>query len=169
MRFLFHDGAGGDRLIADSAVLRHIKALRINAGSTLLLRNLRDSRLYSYKIAEFSKRAAVLELIGSEEKIVLPPRKIELAWCVVDSKAIEKTVPALSELGVATLHLLWCEKSQRNHRVNMSRLERIAALSCEQCGRSAPIAIVESCCREFARNNPSSLLFDFGGALATPQ
>ncbi|MDR3163309.1 MAG: RsmE family RNA methyltransferase [Helicobacteraceae bacterium] len=169
MRFLFHDGAGSDRLIADCALLRHIKALRLIAGSTLFLRNLRDNRLYSYRIAKFLKREAVLELIGSEEKIILPARKIELAWCVVDPKVIEKTMPALNELGVAVLHLIRCEKSQRNHRVNMNRLERIAVLSCEQCGRSAPIAIKESGCFEFANNNPSALLFDFGGAPVNPQ
>ncbi|MDR2152321.1 MAG: 16S rRNA (uracil(1498)-N(3))-methyltransferase [Helicobacteraceae bacterium] len=167
MRFLFDEKAGENALLISGAPLLHLKARRVRAGETIDLRNLQDDNIHRYSIESFGKTSATLALIKSELKPVLPSRDISLAWCAVDPKTIEKTLPALNEIGVGRLTLLASEKSWRGFRVNYDRMDRILVGSCEQCGRSRKMEIVFMDLAEFARNTPNAALLDFGGAKLT--
>ncbi|MDR3347744.1 MAG: 16S rRNA (uracil(1498)-N(3))-methyltransferase [Helicobacteraceae bacterium] len=169
MRFLFHQNAGEERLIVSGESLCHIKALRIKAGGAIDVRNLRDDHCYSYEIKALDRREAELALLSRENRPAIPSQYIHIAWCVVDPKAIERALPQLNELGVSRLTLLWCDKSQRNFRVDLARLERIAIASCEQCGRGRAIEIVISDRADFLKATQNAALLDFGAPPITPE
>ena len=163
MQFLFCEQAGENTLVISGETLQHIKALRLKTSDSLRLRNLHDDFLYMYTIAAIERRELVLELSGRELRAVKPQRETHLAWCVVEPKIIEKTLPQLNELGVGTLTLVWCEKSQRNFRLDEARMRKIVIASCEQCGRSAPMTLEVATCADFAAAHPDALIVDFGG------
>ena len=163
MQFLFCEQAGENSLVISGEMLQHIKALRLKTSDSLRLRNLHDDFLYMYTIAAIERRELVLELSGRELRAVKPRRETHLAWCVVEPKIIEKTLPQLNELGVGTLTLVWCEKSQRNFRLDEARMRKIVIASCEQCGRSAPMTLAVATCADFAAAHPDALIVDFGG------
>lgn len=142
----------------------HLKALRVREGERLFLRTLQDDGLYEYRLDAFGRREAQLSLIAGTQTPILPPNSTHLAWCIVDPKTIEKTLPFLNELGVGKLTLLWCEKSQRSFRPDFGRMERIVTASCEQCGRSRAMMIEAQACETFLAQNPAAALLDFGGA-----
>lgn len=163
MRFLFHAEAGLATLALAGDALTHLKALRLREGETLFLRTLQDDLLHEYRLESFGRRDAVLTRLDSRLEAVLPSKNTHLAWCVVDPKTVEKALPFLNELGLGTLTLLWCEKSQRSFRFDFERMARILAVSCEQCGRSRPLAIQIAECGDFLAANPRAALLDFGG------
>jgi 16S rRNA (uracil1498-N3)-methyltransferase len=163
MRFLFCENAGEVLLTIGGEALAHLKARRVGVGETIALRNLRDDVLYFYTIAAFDRSGAELSLSGDEKKRVAARRNVDLAWCVVEPRIIEKTLPALNEIGVRKLTLLWSEKSQRNFRLSQKRFDRILTASCEQCGRSQKMAIAVEELDVFARENPNAALLDFDG------
>ncbi|MDR2904610.1 MAG: 16S rRNA (uracil(1498)-N(3))-methyltransferase [Helicobacteraceae bacterium] len=168
MRFLFHAQAGESSLVlggADSAAL-HIKALRLQAGSRVNLRNLADDNLYEYEIALLDRRKAVLNLLSSRREIVLGGGGA-LAWFVTDPKTIEKTLPFLNELGVGKLNLVWGERSQGNFRLDLTRFDRIVAASCEQCGRSRKMIVAEAKLADLTSASADLAVLDFGGEVLT--
>jgi 16S rRNA (uracil1498-N3)-methyltransferase len=169
MRFLFCDRAGETALSLPSEQFLHLKARRARVGEIVALRNLREDNIYAYLIESFGRFEARLTLANSESKPVLPRRDTRLAWCVVDPKAIEKSLPFLNETGVGKLSLLWSEKSQRGFRPNLDRFDRIIAGSCEQCGRSRKMAIEIAELDEFLRGASDAAILDFGGAPITSE
>ena len=169
MRFLFDENAGDAAVIVSGKALSHLKVRRARVGDRIALRNLLDYNIYYYSIENFVKTGAVLAFIESELKPVLPRRDVSLAWCAVDPKTIAKTLPALNEIGVGKLTLLLSERSQRNFRANLDRLDRVVAGSCEQCGRSRKMEIVFKELSQFAEETPNAAIFDFGGAKPTSE
>ncbi|GHS89859.1 ribosomal RNA small subunit methyltransferase E [Campylobacterota bacterium] len=160
-RFIFHTNAGEDIVLCEGETLAHIKALRTKLGESISLRNLRDDFLYIYVVERYEKRSIVLRLIESKEHIVLGG-KISLAWCVVDPKTIEKTLPFLNELGVAKLTFILSARSQRNFRIDYDRADRILISSCEQCGRSKKMELCECSLGDFLAQNSNAALLDIG-------
>ncbi|MDR2638294.1 MAG: RsmE family RNA methyltransferase, partial [Helicobacteraceae bacterium] len=163
MRFLYSQNAGEAEICLVKEPLEHLKVRRVRAGETIALRNLLDDNIYDYAVNSFGRFEARLSLIKSELKPVLPRYETRLAWCVVDPKIVEKTLPSLNELGVGKLTLLWSEKSQRGFRLNLDRFDRIIIGSCEQCGRSRKMAIEIMELAGFARETSNAALLDFGG------
>lgn len=113
------------------------KVRRLKKSDPVKIRTLKDDFLYIYRIDEINKKEAVLSLC---EKIISPNRPhtfVHLAWCIVDPKNIEKTLPFLNETGVGKITFVYCDYSQKNFRLKPERIEKILINSCQQCGRSS--------------------------------
>ena len=142
MRFCYHPEAGAPQLRVEGERFVHLfKARRHRSGEALAFRNLGDRYRYDYQIAQIDRRRAELTLLSAQEDPAIASGPAHLAWCVVDPKVIERTLPMLNELGLKRLSLIWCAKSQRNFRLDADRMARIVIASCEQCGRSDPMVI----------------------------
>ena len=163
MKFIYHKGAGSENLKIDGDGFSHLKALRLSEGKRVDIRNLKDGYSYIYEISAIDRHGATLLLIF--KSLILPvEHKFELAWAVVDSSVIEKSLPGLNELGVGRLNLVYCEFSQRNIRLNLERFERILISSSQQCGRNSlmEISIFHSV-DELLGYKKDIALIDFGG------
>ncbi|MEE3744689.1 16S rRNA (uracil(1498)-N(3))-methyltransferase [Campylobacter porcelli] len=163
MKFIYHKGAGSENLKIDGDGFSHLKALRLSESKRVDIRNLKDGYSYIYEISTIDRHGATLLLIF--KSLILPmEHKFELAWAVVDSSVIEKSLPSLNELGVGRLNLVYCEFSQRNIKLNLERFERILISSSQQCGRNSlmEISIFHSV-DEFLGYKKDVALIDFGG------
>ncbi|MCR8679145.1 MULTISPECIES: 16S rRNA (uracil(1498)-N(3))-methyltransferase [Campylobacter] len=163
MKFIYHKGAGSENLKIDGDGFSHLKALRLSEGKRVDIRNLKDGYSYIYEISTIDRHVATLLLIF--KSLILPmEHKFELAWAVVDSSVIEKSLPSLNELGVGRLNLVYCEFSQRNIKLNLERFERILISSSQQCGRNSlmEISIFHSV-DELLGYKKDIALIDFGG------
>jgi 16S rRNA (uracil1498-N3)-methyltransferase len=167
MQFLYHPDAGLPDITIEGEAYRYIfKVRRHRQGERIALRNMADDYLYFYHIERVTRREADLVFETKEKRIVVPDRSLHIGWCIVDPKTIEKTLPALNELGVAKISFVYCDRSQKNFVPDLERLKRILINSSQQCGRSRlmELEVVESTERYFERY-PSSTILDFG---ATP-
>ncbi len=167
MQFLYEPEAGAAQLHITGEHHRYLfKVRRFGAGEVLSLRNLRDDRLYRYRIAAIGKREATLELVDAvqEER---RGGNLHLIWCMIDPKTIEKTLPMLNQLGVAKITFVYCERSQKNFRADFTRWEKILVNSCQQCGRTdlMELELVEDLDAALQRYEEMAVL-DFGGETA---
>ena len=138
MKFVYDKRAGESILSVKEDVYKYLfKVRRFKVKDKIDVRNLTDNFLYSYEIERVDKREAILNLIGKKEEIVKPFKFFHLFWCIVDPKTIERALPMLNEIGVGKITFLYCDRSQKNFRVDLKRLERILINSCMQCGRSS--------------------------------
>jgi 16S rRNA (uracil1498-N3)-methyltransferase len=140
------------------------KIRRTKKDDPVFARNLKDDYLYIYETSEINKKEAVLSL---REKKFLPkkPKKFfHLAWCVIEPKNIEKTLPFLNETGVGKISFVYCDRSQKNFKLNMQRLEKILINSCQQCGRSDLMQIETlNSSKEFFEKYENFYALDFDG------
>lgn len=114
-----------------------IKARRHSVGDEISIRYKDDlSILHQYKITQIDGRSLSLELLASKEVEIESLKKLHIAWCVIDAKSIEKVLPSLSEIGVAKISFISCDRSQKNFKLDFNRFERILEASMQQCGRS---------------------------------
>ena len=89
---------------------------------------------------------------------------LTLAWAIVDPKTIEKTLPSLNEIGIAKIVFFYGEFSQKNFKLDFSRLERILISSCEQCGRNDLMKFeIYKSLDELVKFYPNVALIDFEG------
>ena len=165
MQYLFDSGAGAETLcIRDESYRYLFKARRHKIDDILALRNLKDDFLYIYKIENISRKEALLILKDKKELVVKPSKFFHLGWCMVDPKTIEKTLPMLNELGVSKISFIYCQRSQKNFKINFQRLNKIALNSSQQCGRSVMMEFEEiKCIEKFLEIYPNSVILDFGG------
>ena len=165
MQFLHHPDAGAPRLEVEGEAYRYLfKVRRFHREDPLPLRNLRDDRLYTYRVGSLDRRRAELLLESSREFPLLPRRSFHLGWCLVDPKTIEKSLPTLNELGVGRITFIACARTQRNFTPDFERLRRILVNSSQQCGRSRLMELGEAESLEaFISRHPESLLLDFSG------
>ncbi|WP_456433099.1 16S rRNA (uracil(1498)-N(3))-methyltransferase [Nitratifractor sp.] len=163
MRFVYHPEAGAAQILLEGDPFRHLfRSRRSDRSAPVLLRNLRDDRLYTYRVEALDRRRAILSLTESRIEPVHPPRTLHIAWCVVDPKTVEKTLPSLNELGVSAITFLPCERSQRDFRLDFDRLERILINSAQQCGRSTlPVLERSESLERFLDAHPEAYLLDF--------
>lgn len=167
MQFVFHAEAGAQTLVLEGESFTHIfSARRSKATSNLALRNLRDDRLYTYKVDSISKRCARLSLDSSKHAPNAPRKHTHIIWAITQAKTIEKALPSFNELGLSKLSVFWADFSQRGQHIDLARLERILVCSCEQCGRSdlCEIEILEST-QAALECYPNALVLDFGGKI----
>jgi len=166
MQFLYHPDAGLPDITVEGEAYRYLfKVRRHKEGERVALRNLTDDYLCFYRIERVTRREAVLVFLEKEERIVMPERTLHLGWCVVDPKTVEKTLPALNELGVAKISFVYCDRSQKNFRLDFERMKRILINSSQQCGRSRLMEMerFEDLESYFAAY-PQSAVLDFGGS-----
>ena len=99
MVYFYDKLAGEQSLILQNDQFLHLKARRARAGERIDVRNLKDGASYLYEIAEISRKGAALNLVF-KSFVFMPPHDFCVAWAVVESAVIEKSLPALNEMGV---------------------------------------------------------------------
>lgn len=166
MIFLLHDAAGEAQIRLDGEPFRYlIRVRRQGVGDVVALRHQdRADILYRYHIAALDGRRATLTCDGSERVEVTAPRALHLAWCLIDPKVVEKTLPMLSEIGVNAITFLQCARSQKNFRLDFERMVRILHSSMQQSGRSTAMTLaMGGTPQDFIAKHPRTAIFDFGG------
>ena len=165
MQFLYHPQSGDKQITINGDYYNYLfKVRRHKKGEQVGLRNLQDQNLYIYKIEDVSRKEALLRLVRFYQKPLLPKRFFHLLWCIVDPKMIEKTLPTLNELGVSKITFIYCDRSQKNFRLKMDKLQKILVNSCQQCGRSALMELeVARSLKEVLERYDTITIMDFGG------
>ncbi len=166
MVFSYDEKSGAQFLKVEDDNFRHLfLARRSKSDESFLFCNLKEPILYEYKATSVGKKDATLELIGRHEK-TQNTKKTALAWCVVDPKTIEKTLAMLNEMGVSELYFVYADRSQKNFKIDMPRIQKILINSCCQCGRMDMMSIeIFKTVKYFADKAGDFCVFDFGGEL----
>ncbi|MCD6433349.1 MAG: 16S rRNA (uracil(1498)-N(3))-methyltransferase [Sulfurimonas sp.] len=140
-----------------------IKVRRHSLDDEVFFRNPKDIKFfYKYKIVNLSARFLEVELISSELKEVKSSKSLHIGWCVIDGKSIEKVLPSLNEIGVDRISFIYCERSQKNFKLDFKRFERILESSMQQCGRSSYMKFdIFQNIKDFITKFPSAKVFDF--------
>ena len=137
MQFVYHPQSGEDLLKVEKDIYNYLfKARRQKRGETVPFRNLIDQYIYYYHIDEVTKRYAILSLKEKIKKELLPKRFLHIGWCIIEPKIIEKSLHFLNEIGVSKISFIYCDRSQKNFKINLDKLHKINISSSQQCGRS---------------------------------
>ena len=137
MQYLYHKDSATPTLQLKGDEHRYIfKVRRHRKGEIIALRNLKDNNIYLYKIDTLDKKEAHLVLEESKELIVKAKKRLHIGWCIIEPKNIEKVLPTLNEMGVASISFIYCQRSQKSFKLDFRRLEKILLNSSQQCGRS---------------------------------
>ena len=137
---------------------------RIKNDEAVFVRNFEDEYIYKYEIIDVNKKDASLRLVEKKLLEVKPKKEFHLGWCVIDVKNIEKVLPSLNEIGVTKISFIYCDRSQKNFKLNFERLKKILISSSTQCGRSSLMEIeVLNSIDEFKQKYEDFVAFDFGG------
>ncbi len=165
MQFLYNEIAGMENINIINEDYRYLfKARRHKIDDIVMMRNLKDDLIYSYKIVNVFKKDALLKLCDKKELIVKAKRYLHIGWCIIDPKTIEKILPMLNEIGVSRISFIYCDRSQKNFVINLKRIKRILINSSQQCGRSVMMDIEEvECIENFLEMYPNSAILNFGG------
>ncbi len=163
MQYLFHKEAGVSTLLLKGDDHRYIfKVRRHKEGERIALRNLEDEQIYYYKIGSLDKKEAHLVLETSETLEVMAQKKLHIGWCMIDPKSIEKVLPSLNEMGVYEITFILCQRSQKNFKLDIKRLEKILLNSSQQSGRSSLLKLsICSSLRDFLCQYPKSVMLNF--------
>jgi len=167
--FSFDEESGAELLKIDGESFRHLFLSRRSAANEkFLFRNLKEPFLFEYEVVNIGKKDATLKLINSFADVPHKSGQCDIAWCVVDPKTIEKTLPMLNELGVSNLYFIYSARSQKNFKIDIERINRILINSCCQCGRSdiMNVAVFKSL-KEFCDEKKEFFAFNFGGEPAS--
>ena len=93
MQFTFNIDSGNNTLSITDDIYRYLfKARRHKIDDEIYFRNLNDDFLYKYCVQNISKKEATLTLQSKEEKVIKPKKNLHLAWCVIDTKLVEKYI-----------------------------------------------------------------------------
>lgn len=164
MIFLFHEDSSKDNITIRGEDFKYlIKVRRHKEGDIIYLRNTTcHEYLYTYEIVFVDAREVVLELKESSINEVKSTKKLHIAWCVIDPKSVEKVLPTLSEIGVERISFIFCQRSQKNFKLDFKRLERILQSSMMQSGRSTKMELsLYTNLKEFLKEYPETKVFDF--------
>ncbi len=162
--YVLDENAGQERVILKGELHKYlVKALRHEVGDELEFRNKENIKiLYFYKITAVDARTLEIRLISSCEKEVNASKELHVAWCVIDTKSIEKVLPSLNEIGVGKISFIYCDRSQKNFKLDFKRFERILEASMQQCGRTSYIEFdVYKNLADFMVKFPDTKVFDF--------
>ena len=161
----FYEKNGGDDFIKISGdeykYLFRVK--RVTLGDFVKVRNLADVYCYNYEVIKIDRKKATLILRSKKEEII-KKSGFHIGWCIIDPKVIDRNIHILNELGVEKISFIYCDRSQKNFKLNFERLKKILISSSMQCGR---IDIIEL---EIIKNIDSFIeiykdfvVIDFGG------
>jgi 16S rRNA (uracil1498-N3)-methyltransferase len=164
MSFFYHESAGNESLKLDGAKFEHIfKVRRSKDDESLWFANLNDGKVYEYKTESIDRKSATLTLTSVKEG-ASGVKNIVIAWCVVDPKTIEKTLPFLNELGVQKIEFIYSKRSQKSYQIRAERLDAIIISSCEQCGRTQKMEFeVFDSLTGWLKLKKEFFVLDFGG------
>lgn len=164
MRFLFGEEAGAETLSLRGETYKYlVKVRRQGVGETVALRHPEHPEtLYRYRIDTIEGRRAGLTLLDAERLEIASAAELHIGWCVIDPKSVEKVLPQLNEMGVARITFIYCDRSQKQFKMDFRRLERILENSMQQCGRSTKMQLGEAASLEaFIAAHPETVVFDF--------
>jgi len=163
MQYLYHPHAKESFVVLVEGDYKYIiKARRHKIRDCIYLRNLSDTNLYRYQIENIAKKEASLKLLDYEDKVVEAKKPLHIGWCVIDPKTVEKHIASLSEIGVERITFIYCERSQKNFKIDFKRLEKILINSASQCGRSSIIKLeLSSSLKAFKETYPTSSMLNF--------
>jgi len=164
MVFIFDEDAGKEELRLKKEEFKYlIKVRRHQEGDEVAFRSIKDPKtLYTYKIEQVLPREAYLRLIDAKEYELKSEHQLTLGWCVIDPKSVEKILPTLNEIGVAKIAFIYCDRSQKNFKIDQKRLYRILQASMQQCGRSVfmEFAFYDDI-EAFLKEHPEVVVLDF--------
>jgi 16S rRNA (uracil1498-N3)-methyltransferase len=166
MKFLLHNDVGRDELSVSGDDYKYlIKVRRHKSGDLIAFRSReRLSEEYRYRLERTDGRNTYFTLQSHHHAPCESERRLHIGWCLIDPKTIEKTLPMLTELGVAKITFIHCRRSQQNFRLDFDRFERIMESSIMQCGRTSVIELSESPnLSSFLKTHEDAVIFDFGG------
>jgi 16S rRNA (uracil1498-N3)-methyltransferase len=166
MKFLLHNDVGAEELSVSGDDYKYlIKVRRHKAGDLIAFRSAERLREeYRYRLERTDGRNAYFSLQSHHNGPCEREKSLHIGWCLVDPKTVEKTLPMLTELGVAKITFIHCRRSQQNFRLDFERYKRIMESSIMQCGRTSLIEMSESPnLSTFLKSNPQAVIFDFGG------
>ncbi len=165
MQFLYHKLAGLSSITIEKEDYRYIfKVRRHKLLDILPLRNLQDNSIYFYRIGNITKKEAMLSLKSSKDLVIKAKKDLHIGWCIIETKIIEKTLAMLNEIGVKKISFIYCERSQKNFKIDLKRLKKIVINSSQQCGRSKMMELeVIDNTKEFLRLYSRSAILDFSG------
>jgi 16S rRNA (uracil1498-N3)-methyltransferase len=164
VQFLFNDDAGKTTLKLKGDDYKYLfKVRRHTVEDVLYFRSrLKSEELHTYKVLSVDGRSAVMEHINTEIKEVKSEKEFHIAWCVIDPKSVEKVLPSLNEIGVSRISFIYCDRSQKNFKIDIQRYERILETSSQQCGRSKTIEFETfKNLDSFLKMNPETVVLDF--------
>ena len=165
MQYIFDEKAGENHLSLDQSLYKYIvKVRRFQEGDKLFFRNLQNDLLYLYEIEKITKKEVFLSLKEKISKKISLEKELEIFWCMIDPKTIEKTLPMLNQIGVKKITFIYCDRSQKNFKIDFERLKKIVINSNQQCGRVhiMEFEIVKSL-KEVLEKNRDLVVLDFGG------
>ena len=164
MIFVFNDEASREYLSIKGELFKYLfKVRRHKIGDEIAFRNRDDLKnIYIYKVIELETKSATLKLLSSKELEVKAKKSLHIGWCVIDSKSIEKVLASLNEIGVEKISFIYCDRSQKNFKLDFKRFDRILEASMQQCGRSSKIEFeVYKNLKDFINDYPQTVVFDF--------
>ena len=162
--YFFDDDAGSESLHLKGEMHKYlVKVRRHSEGDILYVRDKKNiSQLHSYTIDSIEPRSLSLKLLSSRLDEVKPSLKLHLAWCVIDSKSIEKVLASLCEIGVSKISFISCERSQKNFKLDFKRFDRIVEASMQQSGRTSIMEFdTYKNVQTFLHQYPDTKIFDF--------
>lgn len=163
MQYLFHKQSSESNLTLTGDEHRYLfKVRRHKEGEEIALRNLKDEKIYIYKIISLTKKEAILQLQGVKELPIKADKSLHIAWCIIDPKSVEKMLPTLNEMGVEKITFIYCSRSQKSFKLDFKRLEKIILNSSQQCGRSSLMRLsIENSLEKFLELNPQTVMLNF--------
>jgi 16S rRNA (uracil1498-N3)-methyltransferase len=163
MQFIYHENSGEDLIELNDETFRHLfKSRRENANENKFFRNLKDDYLYEYQVENISKKSASFRLVGQKENKSFSKKDINIGWCIIDNKSIDKTLPFLNELGVKKISFVYCKRSQKKYKIDIDRINKILINSCCQCNRTNLMQIeVLNSIEEYLKLYPNSYMLNF--------
>jgi 16S rRNA (uracil1498-N3)-methyltransferase len=162
--YLYEKNAGKQNFSIKGELYKYlIKVRRHQEGDLLGFRHQDDIKtLHMYKITTIEPRALHVEKVSSQILEVKANNELHVAWCVIDSKSVEKVLASLNEIGVAKISFIYCERSQKNFKPDFKRFERILQASNQQCGRTQMMEFdTYKNIADFIQEFPDTKVFDF--------
>jgi len=164
MIYIFEESAGEETLHLKGELHKYLVKVRRHAvGDTISFRSQKSiENLHTYKIVEVEPRSLSLELISSQLQEVKAQKDLHVAWCVIDSKSVEKVLASLCEIGVSKISFIFCQRSQKNFKLDLKRYERIVEASMQQSGRTSFLEFDSyKNIAAFIQEFPDTKVFDF--------
>lgn len=166
MKFMIHAHAGERELVISGEEYKYlIKVRRHKVDDLIIFRNMEHlETAHYYRLNRTDGKNGYFTLESSVKNICEVTKQLHIGWCIVDPKTVEKTLPMLTELGVAKITFIHCRRSQQNFRLDFERFNRIMESSIMQCGRTSLIQLDETpALSTFLNSHPNAVVLDFGG------
>jgi len=162
--YILNDDSGKETLHVKGELYKYlVKVRRHCEGDELNFRSRENIKiLHKYRVVHVEPRALELSLISSNIDEVKSEKSLHVAWCVIDSKSIEKVLPSLCEIGVDKISFISCDRSQKNFKIDFKRFERIIEASMQQSGRTSFVEFdMYKNIKDFIKDFPDTKVFDF--------